>query len=56
VYLTFFWLFIIGENRTAEFGEDELRCSLEWVGNKMESFEGKKRCHKQADLHCRLWK
>jgi hypothetical protein len=42
VYLTFFWLFIIGENRTAEFGEDELRCSLEWVGNKWNPLKGRK--------------
>lgn len=42
MYLTFFWLFITGENRTAEFGEDELRCSLEWVGNKWNPLKGRK--------------
>ncbi|PWZ55676.1 DUF724 domain-containing protein 3 [Zea mays] len=31
-----------GENRTAEFGEDELRCSLEWVGNKWNPLKGRK--------------
>ena len=42
MYLTFFWLFITGENRTTEFGEDELRCSLEWVGNKWNPLKGRK--------------
>ncbi|KAL5652861.1 hypothetical protein ACJX0J_038319, partial [Zea mays] len=31
-----------GENRTTEFGEDELRCSLEWVGNKWNPLKGRK--------------
>jgi len=31
-----------GEKRTAEFGEDELRCSLEWVGNKWNPLKGRK--------------
>ncbi|XP_066331347.1 uncharacterized protein [Miscanthus floridulus] len=31
-----------GEKRIAEFGEDELRCSLEWVGNKWNPLKGRK--------------
>lgn len=41
-FLNLFLLFITGEKQIAEFGEDELRCSLEWVGNKWNPLKGRK--------------
>jgi hypothetical protein len=35
-------LFITGEKRITEFGEDELRYSLEWVDNKWNPLKGRK--------------
>jgi hypothetical protein len=41
-YLTLFLSFITGEKRIAEFGDDELRYSLEWVDNKWNPLKGRK--------------